>query len=373
MAHINLSYKYGLQNTKKFNEIYNTEFKQILSDFLEDGSYILGKYVVEFENNFKNYLGMEHAIGVSNGTVALEQVFLGMDLSENDQIIIQANTFIATALGCSRSKAKLVLCDIDENGLIDLDQCSKLINTNTRVIIVTHLYGDCCNMERLSQLCLENNIKLVEDCAQCTGSKYNGKHLGSFGDYSCHSFYPSKNLGALGDAGMICVKSKTDYNKLVSLRNLGSTKKYVFDLKGTNARISSIQCALLNIKLRDIDVCISNKREKAHLYMDTLDKTKFTHIKNYDNNVYHSYHLFVIKLNGIDRAKFQNYMNSNGIETIIHYPVPFYKSSAYNELNSLTFVNTEYLSNNIISIPLDYTISNDDIKYISNIMNNYIE
>ena len=371
MSHINTNYKYSLQNTTKFNQKYNEEFKSVLSKFLEDGKYILGDYVYEFEYNFKNYIKAKFCIGVSNCTVALEQVFINLNLDKNNEIIIQANTFIATALGCSRSNAKLVLCDVDQNGLLDLKLCSKLITNNTKVIIVTHLYGDCCNLEELCKLCEEHNIKLIEDCAQSNGSKYNGKHLGSFGDYSCHSFYPSKNLGSLGDAGMICVKSEQDYNNILKLRNLGSTKKYIFDIKGTNARISSIQCALLNIKLKDLDQMIEIKQKKINFYLNLLDTTKYKHIRNNDNKVYHSYHLFVIELISIDRIKFQNYMNLNSIETIIHYPIPFYKSEAYKELNNINCINTQFLCDNIISIPIDYTISYEDITYIANVMNNY--
>lgn len=371
MSHINYNYKYSLQNTKKFNELYNEQFKVVFSKFLDDGNYILGDYVYQFEHNFKKYLNVNFCIGVSNCTVALEQVFINMNLTINDEIIIQSNTFIATALGCSRTNSKLILCDVDDNGLLDLNLCSKLITNNTKVIIVTHLYGDCCNIEQLSQLCTVNNIKLIEDCAQCTGTKYNGRHLGTFGDYSCHSFYPSKNLGSLGDAGMICVKSEQDYNNIIKLRNLGSTKKYIFDVKGTNARISSIQCALLNIKLKDLDSLIEIKQQKIKFYLNLLDTSKFKHIKNNNINVYHSYHLFVIQLVSINRDNFQSYMNLNSIETIIHYPIPFYKTEAYKELNYVNCINTEFLCNNIISIPFDYTISYEDITYIANVMNNY--
>jgi dTDP-4-amino-4,6-dideoxygalactose transaminase len=367
MAYFSNNFRYPLQNTKLYNKKFKTEFESIFQEYLESGEYILGKYVTRFENSFARYLDVKYALGVNNCTNALELCFRVLN---GGDIIIQANTFIANALGASMSGRNLILCDVDKNGILDLDILLTLITKKTRVVLVTHLYGDCCNMIKLVDICKKHNLLLVEDCAQSTGSKYGDKMLGSFGDVACHSFYPSKNLGALGDGGMITTNNLEFYEQFKLIRNLGSSRKYVFDIKGTNIRPSAIQFAMLNIKLADLDSAITYKKSLANLYTNTLDKTKYRHICNDDHKIYHSYHLYVIELY-VNRDKLIKYLAENGIESIIHYPTPFYKTNAFIELNNNTCVVTESLSNNILSLPIDYTMSVDDILNISKILNNF--
>jgi dTDP-4-amino-4,6-dideoxygalactose transaminase len=221
-------------------------------------------------------------------------------------------------------------------------------------------------MNELVDLCNEHNIKLIEDCAQSFGSSYGGKKLGSFGYASCHSFYPTKNLGAIGDAGAICTNDLNFINKLKYFRNLGSIKKYIHDVKGTNSRLDSLQCCFLLTKLPYLDTTISYKQTIAGLYSENIN---FKHLKNKDSQVDHSYHLYVIIVE--NRDEFVDFMNTNNIETIVHYPVPFYKSQAFTEINHLTFKNTEYLSRHIVSIPIYPTLTEQQVQKIILIVNSF--
>ena len=293
-----------------------------------------------------------------------------LELKEDDEVVIQANAYIASAFGALKSNAKLILIDCDENGLFDINEFKKVINNKTKAALIVHLYGDCCNMEDISFICKENSIILVEDCAQSLGSKYNNKMLGSFGDISCHSFYPSKNLGALGDGGAVCTKHECYYNKIKLLRNLGSRIKYEHEIKGTNSRLDTLQAMFLLCKFEDIDNTILYKQKLANLYIDIPYFLK--HIKSSDSKVHHSYHLYVVELyKNIDREDFTSYLSSRGIQTLIHYKIPFYKTESFSELNCLTFKNTEKLADRMVSLPIYNTISSEELKYIITCIQDY--
>lgn len=364
-----INYTYPIQNTTKFNLLYKEKFLENLDEILNSGNLILGKKAEEFETKMADYIGVKYCLGTSSGTTALELAILSLDLKEEDEIIIQGNTFIASAFSTRFTKSKIIPVDVNINGQLDMKILKKSITKNTKCIIVVHLYGDCCNMIELQQICQEKNIYLIEDCAQAQGTKYANNMIGSYGDISCFSFYPSKNLGALGDGGAICTNNDYFYEKMKRLRNLGAVIKYKHEIKGGNYRIDALQCSFLLTKFADLNSTIEKKREIAKYYEQYLDNTKYIHLKNKDNNIYHSYHLFVILLKNIDRTKLSNYLSENGIETIIHYPTPFHKSEAYNELNNLKLENTEFLSENIISLPIDSLMNETDVIKICNIMN----
>jgi dTDP-4-amino-4,6-dideoxygalactose transaminase len=333
-----------MSNVKENNLMYMEEFLTRTKEVIESGSYILGKKVEEFESKFCKYLNMPYCVAVSSGTSALELVFSILSLTETDEIIIQANAYIACAFGTLKSKAKLKIIDCELDGTFSISNLKNAITENTKAVLVVHLYGDCCNMDILAEVCNQNNLLLVEDCAQSLGSEYNSRKLGSFGDFSCHSFYPTKNLGAIGDAGAIVFKNEVFNQTLKKHRNLGSTEKYKHDLKGTNSRMDALQSVFLLTKLNDLDSQINHKRSIAEFYSEHL-----SHLCNKDDNVKHSYHLFVILLNNRDSV--MKYLSDNGIETLIHYPIPFYKSGAFQEYNMLSFKNAEYLSSKMLSIP----------------------
>lgn len=349
-----------LTDVKAYNAIFADEFANETRNIVLSGRYILGGKVVDFENAVANYIGTSHCVGVASGTDALEVVFSLLELSPDDEIVIQANAYIACALGTLRSPAKLRIIDCAPNGTFDIDNLLSVITPNTKAVLVVHLYGDCCDMNRLVDVCSTNSLTLIEDCAQSFGSSYSGKMLGSFGFASCHSFYPTKNLGAIGDAGAVCTNDSKFASKLQTYRNLGSPAKYINTIKGTNARLDALQAAFLSIKLPSLNDAIIRKIEISGLYQNIL---KFKHVKNSDPNVNSSYHLYVIYI-GESRDKFVEHMTTGGIETIIHYPIPFYKSQAYSELNHLEFKNAEMLSRGIVSIPMHPLLSDETIRKI---------
>jgi dTDP-4-amino-4,6-dideoxygalactose transaminase len=359
----------SINNVSEYNKLYIEKYTEHLHNLIMSGNYILGKNVLEFEQKIAAYLNIRYALGVSSGTSALELAFQALELTNNDEVIIQANAYIACAIGVLKSKANMVIIDCDNNGLFNIDILKQKITDKTKAVLVVHLYGDCCNMELLQTICKENKIILVEDCAQAFGTKYNNKMIGSFGDISCHSFYPSKNLGALGDGGAICTNNITYYNKLKLLRNLGSIKKYEHEIKGTNSRLDTLQAMFLSSKLLDVNNCIEHKNLISKLYINDLF---FKHIRNPDELVLHSYHLYVILLDeNIDRQHFIDYLLLNGIETIIHYKIPFYKTQAFIEYNNLIFEHTEKLANRILSLPIYNTITSSHIYYINKKIQQY--
>jgi len=359
-----------INDVKTYNQLFENNYICDLKELLNSGQYILGEPVNKFEKKLAEYIGIKYTIGVSSGTSALELAFQLLDLDADDEVIVQANAYIACVFGALKSNSKLKIIDCDKNGVFDIDECIRNINSKTRAILVVHLYGDCCNMNKLTDICKTQGIYLIEDCAQSQGSKYDGKMLGSFGDISCFSFYPSKNLGALGDAGAIGTNNIVYYTKLKYLRNLGSQKKYEHEIIGTNSRLDSLQSLFLLNKFDDMDRCIEHKNNLVKKYTNC---EWFTHLRNKDDKIYHSYHLYVIKLNeNIDRDKFMLYMEKHGIETIIHYKIPFYKSKAFHEFNHLSFLNAENNSNNIISLPIYNTMTIDQVEYINNCLTNFI-
>lgn len=353
------SFSITMSNVKENNALYMEQFLSQTKEIISSGSYILGKKVEQFESDLSSYLGT-HCLGVSSGTGALELVFSVLNLSPDDEIIIQANAYIACAFGTLKSKASLKIIDCELDGTFSISQLESAITSKTKAVLVVHLYGDCCNMERLTELCKRNSIFLIEDCAQCLGSEYNGKKLGSFGDFSCHSFYPTKNLGAIGDAGAIGFLDSKYTIPLKQLRNLGSTEKYKHVLKGTNSRMDTLQASFLSTKLPDLDKQIEIKRNIAMQYCGN-------HLKNPDPLVKHSYHLYVIVHE--DREGLMKHMAAHGIETLIHYPIPFYKSKAF-ELTD-EFKNAEYLASRILSIPIHCSINENQLQYIKNTFNSF--
>ena len=360
-----------INNVSEYNQLFQDKYIENLNSLLKKGNYILGEEVATFEKKLASYIGTEYCLGLSSGTSALELAFEALELNEDDEVIIQANAYIACAFGALKSNAKLVIIDCDKNGVFDIIEFQAKINSKTKAVLVVHLYGDCCNMELMSSLCKEKNIKLIEDCAQAQGTKYNNKMIGSFGDISCFSFYPSKNLGALGDGGAVCMNNKLYYDKIRHLRNLGSIKKYEHEIKSTNSRLDTIQALFLLSKFDDIDRTIQHKQSLTSIYK-AMNCRLFRHIENDDPLIHHSYHLYVIQLNDdVKREEFMQYLAKDGVETIIHYKNPFYKCNAFSEFNHLTFPNTEKLANTIVSIPIYNTMTEKQTIYVTKVIEYY--
>ncbi len=350
-----------MSDVKDYNTSFTEGFLEDVRDVLSSGRYILGDQVQTFEKALASYVGTTHAIGVGSGTTALELAFRALELKSTDEIIIPANTYIASAFGALASGAKLVPVDCTLDGTLSLPEVCKAYTPNTRAVLVVHLYGDSCNMEELATFCKEKQIYLIEDCAQCLGSSYKGIKLGAWGTMSCHSFYPSKNLGAIGDAGAILTNDDALAHRCKLLRNLGVSRKYIHDIKATNGRMDTLQAAFLLRKLPDMDRVIEQKRVVANAYIQALGNL---HIRSFDSNVYHSYHIFAVNV-GSRRDEIMKGLAQAGIETLIHYPYPFYKTQAFEELNYLTFPNTELLATSMISLPMFATLSETQIAHIT--------
>lgn len=345
-------------NTRSYNQSFTDGFVEDLRSLLESGKYILGDEVKQFETRSAAYIGTKHCVTVSSGTTALELAFRSLNLNPNDEIIVPANAYIACILGAMTSGARIVPIDCRDDATMDINLVESAINKNTRAVLVVHLYGDSCDMDQLVSICDKHSLLLVEDCAQSFGSMFNGKKLGSFGTLSCHSFYPTKNLGSIGDAGAIYTNNDKLADWCRMARNLGSREKYKTEIIGTNARMDTLQAAFLLRKLEDVDSFISKKRSVASRFITELDSI---HIRSSNPSVYHTYHLFVLRVN--NRDEFCKMMTSRGIETIIHYPIPYYKNEPFKHLG-LSFPITESLADSIVSIPVHVDMKDEDINYV---------
>jgi dTDP-4-amino-4,6-dideoxygalactose transaminase len=345
-------------DTRAYNQTFAEGFEEDLKKILRTGQYILGDEVKQIEARIAEYIGTPHCVAVSSGTTALEIAFRSLELKPDDEVIVPANAYIACILGALASTAKIVPVDCKQDATLDIDMVESACTSKTKAILVVHLYGDSCDMVRLSTLCKDRSLFLIEDCAQSFGSLYGHKKLGSFGTISCHSFYPTKNLGSLGDAGAICTHDEAIAKKCKMMRNLGSPEKYKTELIGTNGRMDTLQAAFLLRKLDDVDAFISRKRRVAEIFATELGDL---HVRSSDSNVYHSYHLFVIRVT--NRDEFCKRMLALGIETIIHYPIPYYKTTPFKDLE-LSFPVTEALADSILSIPVHAYMSDKDIHYI---------
>lgn len=356
---IGSSFRIPFTDTQAYNQTFAEGFAEDLTSVLNSGRYILGDPVVEFEKRLAESVGVPYAVALSSGTAALELAFRTLKLAPTDEIIVPANAYIASIFGAMASGARIVPVDCALDGTIDLDEVKSHVTPQTKAVLVVHLYGDSCDMVELSEFCEENELRLVEDCAQSFGTTYAGRPHGSFGDIACFSFYPTKNLGALGDAGAITTRHDYIAQECRRARNLGSTVKYIHEIQGTNARMDTLQAAFLLRKFDDMARVIQVKRSIADRYTKSLD---ILHIRNKDPNVRHSYHLYVLATE--QRGLICKHLAKHGIETIIHYPIPYYKSRAFHWLNALSFPNTELLATTVFSIPLHASLTEKEIDSV---------
>lgn len=345
------------------------EIMKKIEEIYDSGWYIQGNEVKTFEKNFAKYIGCEYCIGVGNGLDAIKIALLSLNIGPGDEVIVPSNTFIATVLAISQVGAKPILVDPDiDTYNISPENINKSITKKTKAIIVVHLYGQSADMDNILEIAKKNNLYLIEDCAQAHGAIYKDKKVGSFGDISCFSFYPGKNLGALGDAGAILTNNIEYANRIRALSNYGSNIKYHHIYKGVNSRLDEIQAGILNIKLKHIDEMISKRNEIANKYLLGISNKKIILPKlKKDRN--HVWHIFAIRTK--ERNDFQNYLKEKGIETVIHYPISIAKQDAYKNdaLNDLPFA--ELISKEELSLPLYYGMSNKDISYVIDVINKY--
>lgn len=358
---------------QKINEQYSAEIKSAINKVVDSGWYILGKEVRLFEDFFAKYCEVKHCIGVANGLDALTLIIraykeLGV-FQENDEIIVPSNTYIASILSISENNLKPVLVEPNKNTFnIDVSKIEEKITNRTKAIMPVHLYGQTVEMFRILELAKKYDLKIIEDSAQAHGAIYNNKKTGNLGDASGFSFYPGKNLGALGDAGAITTNDTELAEVIKSIRNYGSEKKYHNKYKGVNSRLDEIQAAVLTVKLKHLDNENRRRQEIAETYLSEIKNGKII-LPFISENCGHVWHLFVIKLKS--RNDFQKYMTENNIQTLIHYPIAPHKQKAYSEINNQNYPITEQIHNEVISLPISPVMTNNEVEHVIKMCNGY--
>lgn len=360
-------------NFNELDRVFKSNRIAFLSKFnkvMNKGIFILGDEVKKFENSFKDYIGTKYCIGLNSGLDALILSLRVLGIKKGDEVIVPANTYIATVLAITENKATPVFVEPDEYYNIDPEKIEEKITKNTKAIIVVHLYGQSTKMNKIIELKNKYNLYLIEDCAQSHGAKYNNEMTGSFGDIGCFSFYPTKNLGAYGDGGCITTNNEAIANKIKLLRNYGSSKKYFNEIQGLNTRLDELQAGLLNVKFKLYPKLLNNRIKIANYYLKNINNPQIK-LPNIQPNSNHVFHLFVIKSN--KRDDLQKYLNSTGIGTLIHYPIPSHLSVAYKGLGYKKgdFPITEDLANTILSLPLFDFMKLSEAKYIVKVLNNF--
>lgn len=353
----------------KINEKYRKKIDAGIKRVLDSGWYLLGKEGEIFEKNFALYCGTKHAIGVANGLDALNLIIKAYEFSEGDEIIVPANTYIASILAISQNGCTPVLVEPDiKTYNINPDLIEEKITSKTKAIMPVHLYGQAVEMKKIWDLAKKYNLKIIEDSAQAHGAIYQGKRTGNLGDASGFSFYPGKNLGCLGDGGAITTNDDELANKIKALRNYGSHVKYQNIYKGVNSRLDEIQAAILDVKLSNLDEDNQIRRNIANYYIENIRNPLITLPKPITQEG-HVWHIFAIRVQ--NRQKLQNYLTENGIQTLIHYPIAPHKQEAYKEWNKLSFPITEQIHAEIISLPISPVMEDDEIKIVVEILNNF--
>jgi len=357
------------ENLKRLNQPFEEEFKAGFSKVLDTGHYILGRQLELFEQAFADYHGVEYCVGVSNGLDAITLALKALNLPAGSEVVVPANTYIATILAVIASDLKPVLVEPDIHTYnIDASKIEAVITPNTKVLLIVHLYGKCCDMDAILRIKNKYNLYLVEDCAQAHGATYKNKFAGTFGEMGAFSFYPTKNLGALGDAGGIICNDAEYRDSLVQLRNYGSKRKYYNDVIGYNNRLDEVQAAFLSVKLPHLDRMNAHRNKLARLYFEHLSYKYILPIKADD--YYDVYHIFNIRC--ADRDQLQQYLLDNGVGSVIHYPVPPYRQKALNEL----FIGEEYpLSDEIhdttLSLPCSFCHTEEEVMEVIRVLNSY--
>ena len=339
---------------KGINAQYREELIQAATDVIDSGWYIQGEQVKAFEQEFSAHCGTKHTIGVANGLDALILIFraykeLGV-LKEGDEVIVPANTYIASILAITENGLKPVLVEPNlATYNIDSELVEQAITAKTKAILAVHLYGQLADMPALQAIADKHDLLLIEDSAQAHGATLDGIKAGAWGDASGFSFYPGKNLGALGDAGAVTTNDDKLEETIRALGNYGSLKKYENMYQGMNSRLDEMQAALLRVKLKYINEDIQKRRAVASAYLERIENRKII-LPHVTNEETHVWHLFVIRVN--NRDELQSYLREQGVGTLIHYPVPPHKQAAYKEWNTLSFPIAEMMHDEVLSLPI---------------------
>lgn len=359
---------------KKINLQYQEEIENKLLEVFRSGWYLLGSELKNFEANLAAYIGSPYALGVANGLDALRLIFrayieLGI-MKPGDEVIVPANTYIASVLALSDNGLVPVFVEPDANTYnIDIAKIKEKISPKTKAIMIVHLQGRIVFSEELKNIAQKHDLKIVEDNAQAIGAEWNGIKSGNLGDAAGFSFYPGKNLGALGDAGAVTTNDKDLFEAIRAIANYGSNQKYVNIYKGLNSRLDEIQAGVLDVKLKYIGHENGTRREIAKRFIAEINNPKITLPENPADENEHVWHVFVIRTE--NRDQLQAYLTEKGIHTIIHYPTPPHKQEAYKEYNGLSFPITEKMHNEVLSLPISSVLEEEEIQTIIKAVNEF--
>lgn len=358
---------------QKVTAKYKAEIHEAIDRVVDGGWYLQGKENESFETEYNTYIGTQHTIGCANGLDALIWIFraykeLGI-MHDGDEVIVPANTYIASILALTENGLKPILVEPNiETYQIDDQKIEAAITSRTKAILIVHLYGQCAYTEKIGELCKKYNLKLVEDNAQAHGCMYNGKRTGSLGNAAGHSFYPGKNLGALGDAGAVTTNDAELAQTVRALANYGSACKYVFKYTGRNSRLDEIQAAVLRVKLKYLDQDVELRRQVAKYYIENITNPNIILPKVSDWNQ-HVFHIFSIRAE--QRDALQKHLTDNGIQTIIHYPIPPHKQECYKEWNNMQLPITEQIHEQELSLPMSPVMTEEEVKEVVEVLSKW--
>lgn len=356
---------------QKVTASHGDEINEAVTRVVNFGWYLQGKENDTFEKNFANYIGTDHCVGCANGLDALIWIFraymeMGV-MKPGDEVIVPANTYIASILAISENGLVPVLVEPDITTYqINPEKIKAAITPRTKAILIVHLYGQCAYNDEIGELCKKYNLKLVEDNAQAHGCKFKGRRTGSIGDAAGHSFYPGKNLGALGDAGAVTTNDEQLAKIIRAVANYGSAKKYVFKYTGRNSRLDEIQAAVLDVKLRHLDNDNERRKQVAEMYIKGITNPAVITPVVPDRDA-HVFHIFPIRTK--KRDELQKYLTDNGVQTNIHYPIPPHKQECYKDWNSWSFPITEQIHAEELSLPISPVITDEEVNEVIRLIN----
>ncbi len=357
------------ENLGKLNAPFFEAYEKSFSETLRGGWYVLGNNVQNFEIEFASYTGAKHCVGLASGLDALILGLRSFDFEPGSEVIVPSNTYIATILAIMHVGLKPILVEPNVHTYnMDASKIEEKITTKTKAIIVVHLYGKACEMDRIQAICRNHKLRLLEDCAQAHGATFNGQQVGTFGDFGCFSFYPTKNLGAIGDAGAIITNDEELSNKIKMLRNYGSKEKYVNEVVGYNSRLDEIQAGFLSVKLQKLDDINNHKIKLAKLYHEGINNSFIKPvIQEGYKDVFHIYSIRHPK-----RDELKSYLLENEIRTEIHYPIPPHKQEALaGVFGTQDFPIAREIHETTLSLPISYFHTEKDILRVIEVINNF--
>jgi len=362
--------KIDFSELKRQYDMHASEYEETVLRALRSGWYIMGNELKDFENKFGEYLGMPYVIGVNSGLDALILAVRALNIGPGDEVIVPANTYIASVLAVTENGATPVFVEPDAFHCIDASRIEETITERTKAILPVHLYGQACQMDVICDIAKKYNLYIIEDCAQSHGATFKGQLTGTFGSIGCFSFYPTKPLGALGDSGAIAVKDKDLADKLYAMRNYGSHVKYVNDIVGVNSRLDEVQAAALKVGLSHLDEGNEIRRKIAESYFLGI-KNPLVQLPVTREGNYHVYHVFAIMSEYRDQL--QKYLEDNGIHTLMHYPIPPHMQKCYEYLGHKEgdFPIAERYAKTLLSLPIYVGMTMEEVEYVINMINSF--